>query len=150
MNNLMLGHLRRVKMMTCFGGHIDKSGKLTCCNAGQSFPYLINENGRVEAIRQIGYPLGAARKKTLKFLEMQLPERCRIVMFSDGVVEAMNEENQQFGYDRLERLVGRLGWRTSNEEFFAAIYKEVREFAGTVPWGDDVTVALLDYDRSKI
>ncbi len=150
MNNLMLGHLRRVKMMTCFGGHIDKSGKLTCCNAGQAFPYMIREDGGVEAIKQIGYPLGAARKKTLKFLEMQLPERCRIVMFSDGVVEAMNEDNQPFGYDRLERLVRRLGWQISNEEFFAALYSEVKKFSGTVPWGDDVTVALLDYDRTKI
>jgi len=137
-------------MMTCFGGHIDKSGKLTCCNAGQAFPYMIREDGGVEAIKQIGYPLGAARKKTLKFLEMQLPERCRIVMFSDGVVEAMNEDNQPFGYDRLERLVRRLGWQISNEEFFAALYSEVKKFSGTVPWGDDVTVALLDYDRTKI
>jgi len=149
MNNLMLGHLRRVKMMTCFGGHIDKDGKLTCCNAGQAFPYMIMEDGTVEAIKQIGYPLGAARKKTLKFLEMQLPARCRIVMFSDGVVEAMNDKNQPFGYERLERLVKKLGWQISNEEFFAAIYKEVRTFAGAVPWGDDVTVAVLDYDRSK-
>ena len=149
MNNLMLEHLRRVKMMTCFGGHIDKSGLLTCCNAGQAFPYLIKQNGSVEAIKQIGYPLGAAKKKTLKFAEMLLPDRCRLVMFSDGVVEAMNEDNQPFGYERLERLVKKLGCHISNEEFFAAVYCEVRKFAGTVPWGDDVTVALLDYDRSK-
>ncbi|EKD83778.1 MAG: HAMP protein, partial [uncultured bacterium] len=147
MNNLMLEHLRRVKMMTCFGGHIDKNGLMTCCNAGQAFPYLINEDGSIEAIKQIGYPLGAARKKTLKFSEVQLPARCRLVMFSDGVVEAMNEKNDQFGYDRLERLIKKLGLHISNEEFFVAVYSEVRKFAGTVPWGDDVTVALLDYNR---
>ena len=149
MNNLMLEHLRRAKMMTCFGGHIDKNGLMTCCNAGQAFPYLIREDGSIEAVKQIGYPLGAARKKTLKYLEIQLPVRCRLVMFSDGVVEAMNEKDEQFGYDRLERLVKKLGWQVSNVEFFEAVYREVGKFSGTVPWGDDVTVALLDYDRSK-
>jgi hypothetical protein len=148
MNNLLLEHLRRAKMMTCFGGHIDKNGLMTCCNAGQGFPYLIHEDGRVEAVKQIGYPLGASRKKSLKFTEIQLPPRCRMVMFSDGVIEAMNENNEPFGYDRLERLVKKLGCGISNVEFFNAVYREVRKFSGTVPWGDDVTVALLDYDQN--
>jgi sigma-B regulation protein RsbU (phosphoserine phosphatase) len=149
MNKLMIEHLRRVKMMTCFGGYIDKTGKLNCCNAGQSFPFLIRDDGGIESIRQIGYPLGAARKKTLKYLEMQLPHRCRIVMFSDGVVEAMNEDKHPFGYDRLEQLIKTLGWQISNEEFFAAVYGELKRFSGTVPWSDDVTLAVVDYDRSK-
>lgn len=149
MNSLLLEHLRRAKMMTCFGGHIDGTGLLTFCNAGQAFPYLIREDGSVEPIKLIGYPLGAARKKTLKYAELQLPDRCRLVMFSDGVVEAMNEDNQPFGYERLERLVKKLGWRISNEEFFAALFLEIGAFSGTVPWADDVTVALLDYNRTK-
>ncbi|MBU1105213.1 MAG: SpoIIE family protein phosphatase [Candidatus Riflebacteria bacterium] len=149
MNSLMLENLRRVKMMTCFGGYIDKTGLLTCSNAGQAFPYLINEDGSVEPIKQIGYPLGAAKKISLKSSQFLLPDRCRLVMFSDGVVEAMNEDDQPFGYERLERLVKRLGRHCSNEEFFAIVYNEVRKFSGTVPWGDDVTVAILDYDRSK-
>lgn len=149
MNNLMLVHLRRVKMMTCFGGHVDKNGRLTCCNAGQSFPYLIKEDGSFEAVRQIGYPLGAARRKNLGYIEIDLPPHCRLVMFSDGVVEAMNEDNQQFGYDRLESLIERLGCHLSSEEFFAAVYDEVRKFSGSVPWADDVTLAIFDYDRRR-
>ncbi len=146
-NQLMLEHLRRVKMMTCFAGHIDKNGILTCSNAGQAFPLLIRDDGSVEFIRLIGYPLGVARRKTYKIEKIKLPPRCRLVMFSDGVVEAMNDRGEQFGYDRLEALVKSLGLSCSREEFFAGIYRAVKEFSGAVPWGDDVTVALLDYQK---
>jgi len=146
-NQLMLEHLRRVKMMTCFAGHIDKNGVMTCSNAGQAFPLLIREDGSVEFIRLIGYPLGVARRKTYKAEKISLPARCRLVMFSDGVVEAMNDHGEQFGYDRLEALVKNLGLSCSREEFFAGIYGAVKEFSGQVPWGDDVTVALLDYQK---
>ena len=146
-NQLMLEHLRRVKMMTCFAGHIDRSGILTCCNAGQAFPLLIRDDDSVEFIRLIGYPLGVAKRKSYKAQKISLSGRCRLVMFSDGVVEAMNDRGEQFGYDRLEALVKNLGLNCSREEFFAGIYGAVREFSGPVPWGDDVTVALLDYHK---
>lgn len=146
-NQLMLEHLRRVKMMTCFAGHVDQNGVLTCSNAGQAFPLLIRDNGCVEFIRLIGYPLGVAKRKAYKTERLSLPSRCRLVMFSDGVVEAMNERGEQFGYERLETLVKKLGLNCSREEFFAGIYGAVKEFSGPVPWGDDVTVALLDYQK---
>lgn len=146
-NQLMLEHLRRVKMMTCFAGHIDRNGILTCSNAGQAFPLMISDDGSVTFIKLIGYPLGVAKRKTYKAEKISLPARCRLVMFSDGVVEAMNDRGEQFGYDRLEALVKQLGLNCSREEFFAGIYGAVKEFSGTVPWGDDVTVALLDYQK---
>jgi serine phosphatase RsbU (regulator of sigma subunit) len=146
-NRLMLEHLRRVKMMTCFSGYVDVEGRLTCCNAGQTFPLLVKADGSVESLRIIGYPLGAARRKSFKSETIQLPEECRLVMFSDGVVEAMNDRDEPFGYERLECLVKEMGCRCSREQFFDGIYSAVRKFSGTVPWADDVTVALLDYRK---
>ncbi len=144
-NSLMLEHLRRVKMMTCFAGHIDANGTLTCSNAGQTFPLFVKADGSVDSLRMIGYPLGTAHRKAFKYETRQLPAECRLVMFSDGVVEAMNSAGEPFGYERLEKLVGKLGCRCSREEFTASIYTALKEFSGSVPWGDDVTVAILDY-----
>lgn len=147
-NQLMLEHLRRVKMMTCFAGYIDKNGILTCCNAGQTFPLLIKTDGSIEALKTIGYPLGTARRKAFNTLNIALPEQCRLVMFSDGLVEAVNDGGEQFGYERVEAMITRLGCYTSREDFFAAVYGELKEFSGPVPWNDDVTVALFDYRKS--
>ncbi len=148
-NQLMLEHLRRAKMMTCFAGHLDADGRLTCSNAGQAFPLLIRADGSVEFLRFIGYPLGVARRRLFKAETMLLPDECRLVMFSDGVVEAMNEQGEPFGYERLEKLVQSLGCHCSREDFFAGLYGAIKKFAGSVPWNDDVTVALLDYSRNE-
>ncbi|HNX74347.1 MAG TPA: SpoIIE family protein phosphatase [Candidatus Rifleibacterium sp.] len=149
-NHLMLEHLRRVKMMTCFAGHIGADGRLTCSNAGQTFPLIISDAGRVETLSMIGYPLGSARRKAFKSETRQLPDVCRLMLFSDGVVEALNAAGEPFGYPRLEALVGELGCHCSRETFFAGIYSAVREFSGAVPWGDDVTIALLDFRRNPL
>lgn len=146
MNKLMIEHLRRAKMMTCFAGLISNEGILTCSNAGQCFPFLVKADGSVEVISQIGYPLGVARKKAFAGLQMQLPEKCRLLIFSDGVIEAANATGEFFGYERLEILVRKLGCQISREEFFAGIYGAVKDFTGDTPWNDDVTLALLDYD----
>lgn len=147
MNHLLLQHLRRAKMMTCFAGLISKNGTLICSNAGQSFPLLIAADGSVEVVRQVGYPLGVARKKAFAYSQIELPSRCRLVMFSDGLAEAVNEAGIPYGYDRFADLVKNLGCNSSREDFFAGIYGEIRAYSGEVPWNDDVTVAILDYNR---
>lgn len=147
MNHLLLQHLRRAKMMTCFAGLVTKSGTLICSNAGQSFPFLIFPDGSVEVIRLVGYPLGVARKNAFVFSQIELPSRCRLVMFSDGLAEAVDEAGTPYGYDRFTGLVKKLGCNISREDFFAGIYAEIRAYSGEVPWNDDVTVAILDYNR---
>jgi hypothetical protein len=148
MNRLLLEHLKRVKMMTCFAGLINGDGELNYCNAGQAFPFILSDS-RVEVLRQVGYPLGAAKKK-FEPASFQLPQYCRIVIFSDGVIEALNEDSQPFGYERLENLVKKLGHRLPREEFISAVFEELAAFTGDIPWADDVTLVVIDHDRRAI
>jgi serine phosphatase RsbU (regulator of sigma subunit) len=145
MNTLMLSHLNRVKMMTCFAGYIDNDGNLTFSNSGHPFPMLLTKSG-VKSLKQIGYPLGAAKKKKFKFEELPLTEKSRIVMFGDGFIEATNEAGELFGYERFEELVTSLGIDCPIDDFYDKVYQGLKEFSKDVPWGDDVTMAILDYD----
>ena len=147
MNSLMLSHLNRVKMMTCFAGYIDNDGNLTFSNSGHPFPMLLTKNG-VKTLKQIGYPLGAAKRKKIKFEELPLTEKSRIVMFGDGFIEATNEAGELFGYDRFEELVTSLGVDCPIDDFYDKVYQGLKEFSKDVPWADDVTMAILDYDPS--
>ncbi len=149
MNHLMLDHLRRVKMMTCFGGFVTEKGTLIYTNFGQSFPFLVLPDGHVESLKQVGYPLGAAKKRKVKFDELVLPDRCRLVMFSDGFVEAMNPEGEFFGYERLESLISSLAMDFTAKEFIEKIQESLRAYSKGVPWGDDVTMVVLDYDSKQ-
>lgn len=149
MNRLMIEHLRRAKMMTCFAGHVSPDGLLTVCNAGQTYPVLLSADGSSCTVSHCGYPLGVNRKKQFRNLEMELKSPCRLVMFSDGVVEAMNESGEQFGYERFEYLIRKLGCQIERDSFFDAILSELKGFTGDVPWNDDVTIAVLDYLLSE-
>ena len=149
MNNLMLEHLGRIKMMTAFAGFVDRNGMLTYSNAGQAYPFLISDEG-VKTLSLVGYPLGAAKRKKFKFETMQLPAKCRLLMFSDGIIEALDSNGNPFGYERLELLVADLGCHICQEEFIGKIFAELRSFTGPIPWGDDATLVLLDHDRTAI
>jgi hypothetical protein len=148
MNRLMLENLRRIKMMTCFCGHISDDGVLTYSNAGQSFPMLITYEKTI-SLKQVGYPLGAAKKKKFKQERIDLPEFCRILMYSDGVIEAQNEAGELFGYERLEKIVNETGLQANCESFLDYLYTELKNFTGNVPWGDDVTLVLIEHKRES-
>ncbi len=148
LNEIMIEHLHRAKMMTCFCGYVDPEGFLFCANAGQSFPLMINSDGSIEAVRQVGYPLGVSKRKAMKCMKIKLKTPCRLLMFSDGVVEAQNSKDEPFGYEQLEELVASLGTSCTMQDMFDRIYREIKEFSGDVPWGDDVTLAILDYKRN--
>ena len=108
-------------MMTCFAGYIDNEGNLTCSNAGQTFPLIVDEKGNIIKVSVIGYPLGSAKRAKFKQETIKLPDKCRIVLYSDGIIEAMNNKNEPFGYDRFEQLVKKYACKISVEDFKEAI-----------------------------
>jgi sigma-B regulation protein RsbU (phosphoserine phosphatase) len=64
------------------------------------------------------------------------------VLYTDGVTEATNEQDEEFGDERLTRCVEREKTHTS-KEIIAAIVEEVTTFAGTRPQHDDITIMVL-------
>lgn len=149
-SNLMLNNLKRVKMMTCFSGFIDEEGNMKCSNAGQTFPLIVDKQGNITKISVIGYPMGSAKRAKFKQETIKLPDRCRIILYSDGIIEAMNEENEPFGYNRLEQIVREMSCKCTIEEFKSRIYKELKNFTGSVPWSDDCSVAIVDYIKPEL
>lgn len=146
-NTLMLEQLKRIKMMSCFSGHITRHGQLTCSNAGQAYPFIVHSDGKTEILKLTGYPLGAAKKKKFKASSIRLPDQCRLVMFSDGIIEAMNNNSEPFGYERMEALVSKLGCQIKPQEFIDSVYKHLRHYSQDRQWDDDVTIVILDYKR---
>jgi sigma-B regulation protein RsbU (phosphoserine phosphatase) len=63
-------------------------------------------------------------------------------MYTDGVTEAVNADNQMFGEERLERLI-RENVSFSAEEIKQRILDEVLSFTAGLPQGDDITLIVL-------
>ncbi|OQA09797.1 MAG: Phosphoserine phosphatase RsbU [bacterium ADurb.Bin374] len=103
LNRLIFRLMKRRKMMTCVIGTLDPgTGRILVVNAGHPYPFRRKSSGDVEEIPTVGFPLGVNDKKLrLKGAEITLAPGDALVLYTDGLVEGMDEAGTVFGYDRL-------------------------------------------------
>lgn len=145
MNEVLMANLKRTKMMTLFTGIAHAGGRIVISNAGHPYPYLLGRKGDATPVKQNGFPLGTRLKAAYIDLEVRLEPGEKLVLYSDGVSEAISPESNQFGYERLlETMKGISRRRLSAEELIVDLQKQLRDFTREEPWGDDVTIAVLE------
>lgn len=128
------------KFVSLFYGELETGGILIYCNAGHNPPFLLHANGRVEFLRNGGPVLGPTPDATYTRGFAQLRPGDLLCMYTDGIIEAHDAKDREFGTDRLVKLVKANRTRTSQE-----IGKEV--LARVDKWGredeDDRTVVII-------
>lgn len=85
---------------TCVAMHIEADGKTTISNAGHLAPYL---NGK-ELTMAGNLPLGLNPTVTFDQVTMQLKHKDRLLVITDGVIEAKNAKNELFGFNRARSI----------------------------------------------
>jgi predicted ATPase len=107
-----------------------------------------SEHRRVEQYLPAGMPVGAAPpamfNDKLEELEIQLEPGDTLVFFTDGLSEAMNAQREEYGEERLVRLLTDSGTAPPNS-IAAQMLTDVSLFQGDVPSADDVTLVVLRY-----
>ncbi|MGH9586749.1 MAG: SpoIIE family protein phosphatase [Acidobacteriaceae bacterium] len=88
---------------TCLALHIDADGAVTLANAGHMPPYL---NGK-ELPMEGAVPLGMTSAGEFASMKFQLAPDDRLMLLSDGVVEAQDEQGRLFGFDRVQQLLSK-------------------------------------------
>jgi hypothetical protein len=99
LNRRLLG--RGDAQATCLALGIAKDGKVMLANAGHLPPYL---NGEPVAMKG-ALPLGVIESAEFSYLHFQMAEGDRLVLISDGVVEATDAEGRLFGFERVHQLL---------------------------------------------
>ena len=94
-----------------------------------------------------GMVVGAFEGLKYKDYEIQMEPGDRIFVYTDGVVEATNEDNQLFGTDRMIEALNENADAPS--EVLANVRKSVDEFIGQAEQFDDLTMLCLEYKGSK-
>ena len=119
------------------------SGTLNYANGGHTNPLLVHSDGTSEELPLTGgIALGVMPKLEYKESSVTLAEGDTLVLYTDGVSEAMNSEGKEFGIDRLRNIFVNsppASARAANE----AILQAVIDFAGDTPQSDDVTCLVL-------
>jgi hypothetical protein len=99
LNRRLIG--RREAHATCLAMRIARDGAVTLANAGHLPPYLNGKPIEVEG----SLPLGVIAEAEFSVTQFQLRDDDRLVLASDGIAEAMDEQGQLFGFARVQELL---------------------------------------------
>jgi serine phosphatase RsbU (regulator of sigma subunit) len=132
--------------VTAFCGSLDlQSGVLRYCSAGHERPLLIKGDGSIEPL-QARPALALGVFPEFKYVEqiVTLHERDALFLFTDGVTEATNGEEELYSIDRLRELLAKRGQERAGH-VIAAVSESVDQFVGKAPQYDDLTMMLVRY-----
>lgn len=132
--------------VTCFYGIIDLgSGQVEYSRAGHNPPYLVRGNVAEELSSAGGLPLGLMRSVKYGTATKQLEPGDTLVLFTDGITEAMNPHQELYGDERLSELLGQRVASIAVEDVVQLVIDEASEFAGGARQSDDMTVLGIRY-----
>ncbi|HQR35365.1 MAG TPA: SpoIIE family protein phosphatase [Blastocatellia bacterium] len=141
--NKMLAHRSESnRFVTLFCAVLDREGHFTYINAGHNPPILARTSGETEILTTKSVLLGAFDFIEYKPLQTRLKPGDVVVMYTDGVTEAVNNDNEMFSDERLEELV-KASIHLSAEQIKQRILDEVLSFTRGLPQGDDITLIVL-------
>ena len=120
-----------------------ETGRLTYSNGGHDAPMLIRPDGSSELLPLTGgVALGVAPDFKFPSQTVQLEPGDTIMLYTDGVTEAMDENGEQFGVERMHEVFA--GNPPENSQQAAeAMFQAVRDFVGDTPQSDDITCLVL-------
>ncbi len=137
--------------VTLFYGIIDiRRDELTYANAGHNPPYLIGPDNSVSALEGTGgVPLGALDGMQYAEKSVTLREGDTVFCYTDGVIEAMDPEGQEFTNERLRKVLYE-SYGLSVEALSKRVIDNVSKFAGSADQFDDITCIVFRYQpRTK-
>ncbi|MGA9118564.1 MAG: SpoIIE family protein phosphatase [Bacteroidota bacterium] len=143
-NDLLCQNTGGNKFVTFFWGYISSDqNTLTYVNAGHNYPYLFHTDGSVDRLDKGGMILGIMPAiRPYEEAAIPLSPGDILVLFTDGVSEAMNRVSEEFGEDRLEAAV-RAQWDSTASEIIEAVHRQIQEFTVGAPQSDDITMMVV-------
>jgi phosphoserine phosphatase RsbU/P len=135
-----------LRFTTAFLAEFDPvSRSLTYINAGHNTPILRRSAGTVERLTSGGLPLGVRAGASYENGTVVLQAGDWLVIFTDGLVEAMNQRDQEYGEQRLLQVLN-AGATTAPDEMLRCMMSDVDAFVGPTPQHDDITCLLVKVD----
>ena len=126
-----------------------KDRSIRLCSAGQTQPiYFSAKTGEAELVETEGdpFPLGILDDADYKETLLRVGRGDRVVFYTDGIVEAMNDQREIFGFDRLIDVVKESGSMHA-DSLLKEILDRVTLFAGGTPQHDDLTVIVVSVEE---
>ena len=118
-------------------------GVLQWANSGQPHP-IVKQGEQVSGFESDGeLPLGMMPDVEYPNWELKLQTDDTIIFYTDGVIEAENEEEEIYGIERLEQIIARMYSAANSEEVIEIILRDISDFIGSAEQYDDITVVVV-------
>ncbi|NLE04958.1 MAG: PP2C family protein-serine/threonine phosphatase, partial [Crenarchaeota archaeon] len=143
-NDLICADAKTGMFVTLFYAILDaKKRNLKYVNAGHNPPLLFKKNsGDIILLKAQGIALGVIDGVKLQELEIQVESGDIITLFTDGVIEAIDKKEEQFGQHRLLKIIEE-NHNLQAKEIIKKIEEAVTDFSGGQPQFDDITLMIL-------
>jgi len=150
----VLGHINRFlcehavvgRYATLFFAFVDSAGGLDYINAGHPSPLLLRGDTIRDLYTEGSFPVGLVDEAEFTSMHAQLEPGDTLVLFTDGVTEALDLDKQLFGYERLQQAAVGGGLKPISE-LQSAILDAVAEFCRGAEAADDVTLLTVRYRK---
>ena len=146
-NRYLCNHAEVGRYATMFFGAMDPKGYLEFINAGHPSPFLIR-GGKAEApFTEGSYPVGLVPEAEYTATCLKLEPGDTLVLFSDGVTEAMDPEDEMFGMGRLSEVL-KDKHDVPLEHLQKCVLESVENFVRGARQADDLTLLLVRYQAT--
>ena len=148
-NNMICQNNKAEMFVTVWIGILDiRTGTIRASNAGHEYPILKQPGGPFTVIKdRHGFVLGGMEEMVYREYELKLEPGAVLLLYTDGLPEAANGQEQLFGMDRIVETINRKE-TDSPEEILNELDEAVSGFAGSAPQFDDLTILCLKYNGS--
>jgi phosphoserine phosphatase RsbU/P len=123
-----------------------RSHVLTYVNAGHNAPIVLSKNGLALSVRRLdtgGPPVGLLAEAKFQSAQIGLCPGDLMVLFTDGISEAMNTDEEEWGEERLLKTLGALDGVAQPKAIIQEVFRKADEFAGNAPQHDDMTMVVI-------
>jgi len=128
-----------------FFGTVDENGYLEFINAGHPSPFLLRRGEAEEAFTEGSCPLGLIPSAQYTVVRAQLEQGDTLILFSDGVTEAMDPEEGFYGMSRLKECLTGHTADDSLEQLQQCVLDSVEDFTRGASQADDLTLLVVRY-----
>ena len=149
-NNQICANNREEMFVTVWLGIVDlESGVLTAANAGHEKPIIKMADGDFEFYQdKHGFVIGGMSGINYKEYEIQLQKGSKLFIYTDGVAEATDSNNELYGVERTLDALNSVKDK-SPQEILNNVKNSIDEFVGTAPQFDDLTMLCFDFAGIK-
>lgn len=119
-----------------------ESKQMLYANAGQPYPILKRGDTLVE-IETSELPLGGMKRVEYSQEQLELAPGDIYIFYTDGVIEALNSEEDMYGIERLKSVLAEAPQHLSAEELIAYIFEDIQVFVQTAEQYDDITIVVV-------